>query len=88
MSAPTKYTIYELLRFIVERTGWQTEQMKNDLLATVNEAEKTNAVGVIGVMMACSHPPEMRKPLSMQIWRGVEYPSAKTQCQQCGREFQ
>lgn len=50
-----RYTIYELLEALVERTGWQSEAQKLDMLKVVYAAKANNALGVIGTMMACSH---------------------------------
>lgn len=80
--AEPKYTIYELLMMLVERTGWQSEQIKLDLMDVVREAEKYNAIGVIGKMMACKH-----ENIEYRLEANGSYMRQTVVCTGCGREI-
>lgn len=82
MGDPPRYTIYELLEALVERTGWQSEAQKLDMLDVVTAAKANNALGVIGTMMACSHHNTSEK----RIMTGhSQYSQLSRVCDDCGR---
>lgn len=49
------YSLYELLRVMIERVGWRTEAEKLAALASVNEAEQMNIFGNLAIQTACKH---------------------------------
>ena len=49
------YSLYDLLRTLIERVGWQDEQEKKVALQSVTEAEEMNIFGNLAAMMACPH---------------------------------
>ena len=82
MTEVPRYTIYELLEALVERTGWPTEAMKLDMLSVVHAAKANNALGVIGTMMACSHHNTKE---DYRVDGFSRYPRLMRVCADCGR---
>lgn len=86
-----KYTVYEMLREMINRTGWQTEEMKNDMLNTLSEAENMNALGIISTILACSHPADRRGNTGIRTqarYGGGYYDTPGDDiCLECGRIF-
>lgn len=58
MSDPAAYTLYDLLRVLVERVGWQSEEEKRAALGSVDAAERMGIFGDLAQQMACDHPNE------------------------------
>lgn len=81
VSNPPKYTVYELLEMLVERTGWPSERIKLDLLDVVYRAREMNALGVLGVMLSCQHPEEAKVETST----GSYYARTIIVCDDCKR---
>lgn len=73
MTAPAAYSLYELLRVLVERAGWPTEEEKRAALRSVSEAERMGILGNLAVAMVCDHPAEA---------------IAGGRCEACGRQVE
>lgn len=82
MSEPTKYTLYEVLEMMIERTSWNSEQTKLDALETVRAAKANNALGIITQMLACNHPEEERQA---KVIPGYYSRLTQVYCGLCGR---
>jgi hypothetical protein len=72
-NGPAAYSLYDLLRTLVERTGWPNEADKHAALASVDSAESMQIFGNLASMMACEHPPEAL--------------TAGGRCDDCGRQI-
>jgi len=71
---PAGYSLYDLLRTLVERVGWPTEVEKRVALTSIDRAESARLFGNIADQMACQHPEEAMAP------SGV--------CADCGRQVE
>lgn len=49
------YSLYELLRVLIDRVAWRTEAERNAAHESVNEAEQMNMFGNLAGAMACRH---------------------------------
>lgn len=58
MTGPAAYSPYELLRVLIERVGWPTEQEKHTAVASVAAMERMQIFGNLASMMQCPHDPE------------------------------
>lgn len=72
MTGPAAYSLYDVLRTLIERVGWPTEDEKRVALASVDAAERTQIFGNLASSMACDHP------------EGEIAESGK--CAECGRQ--
>ncbi len=69
------YSLYELLRTLVERVGWPTEEEKRAALESIAEAERMQIFGNLASSMACEHPQsELRNGQCLLCGRQVENP--------------
>lgn len=50
------YSLYDLLRTLIERVGWPTEEERRTAVESVNEAERLAVLGNVAQSMACDHP--------------------------------
>lgn len=55
-NGPAAYSVYDLLRTLVERVGWQSEEEKRAALASVDQLEQKQIFGNLATMIACEHP--------------------------------
>lgn len=53
---PAAYSLYELLRLLIDRVGWPTEEEKNAARGSVDQAERMGIFGDLALMMTCDHP--------------------------------
>lgn len=60
VEGPAGYSLYDLLRTLIERVGWPSEAEKRVALASVDRAEQAQVFGNLATMMACDHPPDAR----------------------------
>lgn len=74
MTGPAAYSLYDLLRTLVERVGWPSESEKNAALGSVDRAEQAQVFGNLASLMACEHPEEAR--------------AASGKCADCGRQVE
>lgn len=74
VTGPAAYSLYELLRTLVERVGWPDETQKRVALASVDRAESMQVFGNLASMMACDHPEVAR--------------SRSGKCADCGRQIE
>jgi hypothetical protein len=74
VTAPAGYSLYDLLRTLVERVGWPTEDEKRVALASIDAAERMQVLGNLASMMACEHPEEAM--------------SKSGKCADCGRQVE
>lgn len=74
MSGPAAYSLYDLFRALIERSGWPTEDEKKAALASVDQAEKMNIFGNLATAMACEHPEE-----ALDYATGI--------CRECNRQI-
>lgn len=74
MTGPAAYSLYDLLRALIERSGWPTEDEKRAALASVDQAEANSIFGNLAANMACEHPEDA---LDM----------ATGKCDDCGRQI-
>jgi hypothetical protein len=58
MTSPAAYSLYDLLRTLIERVGWPSEAEKRVALASVDAAEAMQVFGNLASQMACPHPAE------------------------------
>lgn len=49
------YTLYDVLRTLVERVGWPTEEEKRVVLDSIREAERMSILGNLATIMECAH---------------------------------
>jgi len=49
------YNLYQILRTLVERVGWPTEEEKRVVLESINEAERMSIFGNLATSMECPH---------------------------------
>ena len=70
------YSLYELLRVLIERVGWRTEAEKVAALDSVNQAEAMGIFGNLAQIMKCPHESVSRPA------RGV------TICNDCKRRLE
>lgn len=71
---PAAYSLYDLLRTLVERVGWPTEAEKHVALASVDAAERMQILGNLASQMTCTHPPEAM--------------TGSGRCDDCGKQIQ
>lgn len=71
--APAAYSLYELLRTLVDRVGWPSEDEKRAAHRSISEAERLGILGNLAVDMVCDHPEDQR---------------SAGQCLQCGRQME
>jgi predicted RNA-binding protein with PIN domain len=71
---PAAYSLYDLLRTLIERVGWPTEDEKRVALASVDRAEQMQILGNLANQMTCSHP--------------AEDMSASGKCGACGKQIE
>lgn len=50
------YSLYELLRVLIQRVSWRTEAEMKAALESVDEAERMNVLGNLIPLFACKHP--------------------------------
>lgn len=55
MAGTSAYTLYDLLRALIERVGWPTEAEKRAAVDSVNEAEAMGVLGTMAKQLACPH---------------------------------
>jgi hypothetical protein len=55
MPGASGYSIYDLLRTLIERVGWPSEEEKRVALASVAELERTQVFGNLATSLACQH---------------------------------
>ena len=73
-TGPAAYSLYDLLRTMVERVSWPTEEEKRTALASIDAAEYAQVFGNLASMMVCSHSEEAR--------------TAGGKCADCGRQIE
>jgi len=57
---PAAYSLYDVLRTLVERTSWPSEEEKRLAIASVDQAERARVFGDMAAMLACPHEEEAR----------------------------
>lgn len=72
-TAPAAYSLYELLRTLVDRVGWPSEAEKQAAHHSISEAERLGILGNLAVDMVCDHPEDDR---------------SAGQCMVCGRQVE
>lgn len=70
---PAAYSLYDLLRVLIDRVGWPDEDQKRAAVRSVGEAERMNILGNLARDMVCEHPTEAR---------------SAGQCRDCGRQVE
>lgn len=79
------HSLYDILERLVERVTWSSEAEKVQMLASVEEARKSAALGARVTEMECAHVAEV-------IERRIPGPSMTfsiqriDRCSKCGRE--
>lgn len=71
--APAAYSLYDLLRTLVDRVGWPSEEEKRAAHRSISEAERLGILGNLAVDMVCDHPDDQR---------------SAGQCMVCGRQLE
>ncbi len=66
------YTLYEVLRTLVERVGWPTEEEKRVVIESIAEAERVNLFGNMATIIECTHE---------------DVPESTGKCTGCGRQI-
>jgi hypothetical protein len=54
---PAAYSLYDVLRTLIDRVGWPTEVEKRLCTESVNLAESMAIFGNLAQMMTCKHEP-------------------------------
>lgn len=49
------YTLYEILKILVERVGWPSEAEKMRVLESISEAERVSLFGNMQQIIVCKH---------------------------------
>lgn len=77
------YSLYDVLRTLVERVGWPTEVEKRVCLESINEAEQMGIFGNLAKMMACKHDGEF--DTVQFVGNDRRNPVRSNVCRECGR---
>lgn len=64
------YSLYELLRVLINRVGWRTEGEQRAALESVDEAERMNLLGNLAKMIGCRHEMKDRSGKCLDCGRG------------------
>lgn len=49
------YTLYEILRILVERVGWRDETEKRIVMESITALEQVNIFGNLATIIECEH---------------------------------
>lgn len=72
------YTLYEILRILIERVGWPSEAEKMRVLQSVSEAERVSLFGNMQQIIVCKHERTRREGSYMQPY---------SVCEDCGKRM-
>lgn len=61
MSEDAAYSIFDILRTLVERVGWPTEAEKHVVLKSITRAESVGLFGNMATLITCPHDKVVNK---------------------------
>jgi hypothetical protein len=73
VASDAAYDIYELLRTLIDRVAWPSEEEKLSATRSVTAFEQAGMFGNVAEQLRCEHPAEARH---------------EGQCQDCGRQVE
>lgn len=74
MDDDAAYSVYDLLRALIDRVGWPTEEEKRAAMRSVDMAEMARVFGDVAVQMVCPHHEDDRDATGL--------------CRACGRQIE
>lgn len=75
------YSLYDVLRTLIDRVGWPTEEEKRLCLESVNEAERMAIFGNLAQQMTCDHEPDETSDVYQYGMRAAR----SNKCRLCGK---